>query len=554
MFKKLKISTGITFIISVFVLFLMIVTLYSLLNSFSSKDNFSRTFIAADNMNGMRDSVFNLYSGLAHVNALMLQTNLNRTIEQGSIDNAKNILEKSKAAMATFMATPFNSPATANAAQELHKQFEKVLNFSIEKLNYITTPSSMPDTLDSEMHERVVLREKIGIFEEAANKLNDEFTAQAEEDYREMIVMAVMVPIISLTLLFFVRLWLKRALVTRMAQTSQSIRKIASGDLSEAIDVGDENELGLMLIELEKMRVSLTTTVSGIRDGVTRIYSNAQEIAQGNTDLSARTEEQASALQQTAASMEELKTTVRQNADNAHTARQLAESASLNAGNGGSVMTNLESIMQQITQSSRQIADINSVIDSIANQTNILALNAAVEAARAGEQGRGFAVVAEEVRNLAKRSADAAKEINQLITTSVTNINTGSQQVDQAGMVMKDIVNSVTQVTDIMGEITSASDEQSAGINQIAQAVNEMDQVTQQNAAMVEEAALAANNLEVQSEALDSIVAKFIINQSGDENRVERERHKKTTRFSSAATKREPEMIKNTAEDQWETF
>lgn len=554
MFKKLKISTGITCILSVFVVFLMLVTAYSLLNSISSKDNFNRTFIAADNMNGMLDSVFNLYSGLAHVNALMLQTNLNRKVEPASIENAKSVLARSKEAMATFMSTPFNSPETEHAAAELNQQFAKVLNFSIEKLNYIANPSSMPDTLDNEMHERVVLREKISVFEVAANKLNNEFTNQAEEDYHKMIFMAVVVPITSIILLLLVRLWLKRALVMRMAQTSQSIKKIASGDLSEAIDVGDENELGLMLIELEKMRVSLTGTVAGIRDGVTRIYSNAQEIAQGNTDLSARTEEQASALQQTAASMEELKTTVRQNADNAHTARQLAESASLNAGNGGNVMTNLENIMQQITQSSRQIADINSVIDSIANQTNILALNAAVEAARAGEQGRGFAVVAEEVRNLAKRSADAAKEINQLITTSVSNISTGSQQVDQAGMVMKDIVNSVTQVTDIMGEITSASDEQSAGINQIAQAVNEMDQVTQQNAAMVEEASMAANNLEVQSEALDGIVSKFIIHQSSAEKRVEREREKKAPRFSSASTKNEPEMNKNSAEGQWETF
>ncbi|EEQ08206.1 Methyl-accepting chemotaxis protein [Yersinia bercovieri ATCC 43970] len=512
-------------------------------------------------MEGMQSSIFNLYSGLAQVNGLLLQSSLNRTIDPQSIANAKDILANSKATMDSFMSTGFNSTEVEQAAIVLNKQFLRVLNTTLDKADYISNPAGMPDTLEKEMQERTILRENINAYQNIANHLNDNFIQGADSVYRQMVTMAIVVPIISIVLLVLVRIWLKRTLTTRMSQTSASIKKIASGDLSEEIQVGDENELGLMLVELEKMRVSLTGTVSNINDGVSRIYSNAQEIAQGNNDLSARTEEQASALQQTAASMEQLKTTVRQNADNAHTARQLAESASLNARNGGNVMTNLDDIMQQITQSSRQIADINGVIDSIANQTNILALNAAVEAARAGEQGRGFAVVAGEVRSLAKRSADAAKEISQLITTCVANMNTGSQQVDQAGTVMKDIVSSVTQVTDIMGEITSASDEQSAGINQIAQAVNEMDQVTQQNAAMVEEAALAANNLEMQSEELDSIISKFTINKNiGNrkthrerDNGIERNRDKKTLRPGPVSAK-QSEMNKSIAEEQWETF
>jgi len=330
-----------------------------------------------------------------------------------------------------------------------------------------------------------------------------------------------------------------------MEMTVEVLKKIAAGDLSNAVETGSENEIGKMLNEMEQMRTSLTGTILGIRQSVQHIHTNAQEIAHGNNDLSSRTEEQAAALQETAASMEQIKTTVRQNADNAHAARQLAESASSNAEHGGEAMQSLEHIMAQISESSRQIADINSVIDSIANQTNILALNAAVEAARAGEQGRGFAVVAEEVRNLAKRSADAAKEINQLITVCVSNMDTGSRQVNQASVVMQEIVSSVAQVTQIMGEITSASDEQSAGINQISQAVNEMDLVTQQNAAMVEEAAMAAGDLEAQSDALEKLVAQFVLS-------TESERVNKPM-LDERITQRHP-VINDKDNAQWETF
>ncbi|CNI74049.1 methyl-accepting chemotaxis protein [Yersinia mollaretii] len=554
MFKRMKISTGLSIVIATFMLFLAVITAFSVLHAISNKENFNRALNEAKNTSVMGDAIFNLTSGLAHVNALMLQASLNRPVKPESIDNAKNILAQAKSDMKIFMSTPFNSPKEKQVAVELNTYFERVLSISLGKINFIANPASLPDSIDSEMQERAALREQIQNYGQVASELDSGYSQQAEADYQSMITAAIIAVCCSIVMMFFARLWLKRTLVTRMAQTSLSIKKIASGDLSEEIHAGDQNELGLMLIELEKMRLSLTKIISGIRDGVSHIYGNAQEISLGNNDLSARTEEQASALQQTAASMEELKTTVRQNADNAHTARQLAENASLNARSGGDVMTNLEGIMQQITQSSRQIADINGVIDSIANQTNILALNAAVEAARAGEQGRGFAVVAGEVRNLAKRSADAAKEINQLITVCVANMSTGSQQVDVAGTVMKDIVNSVTQVTDIMGEITSASDEQSAGINQIAQAVNEMDQVTQQNAVMVEEAALAASNLETESEALDNIISEFVINKPMEDNGVERKRDKKSARFSSPSVKKEPEIIKNTAEAEWETF
>lgn len=560
MFKRVRIATGITVVIATLTLLLMAVMAYSVFNAMSAKNNFTQMATSTDNIRDMQDGVFNLNSGIAYANALMLQSSLNRAYTPEAVERARGMFANAQKSIKVFLDSPFNSEEESQAATVLNKQFEKVLALSLEKMNDIANPAASPDNLENELRERALLRDNIETYNTIAADNIQQYTEQAQDDYYKMIVMSIVVLIGAVIMTLLIRFWLRRALVLRMEQTSHSLKVIASGDLSQKIDVGAPNELGLMLIELEKMRISLTETFSGVQQGVKRIYSNAQEIAQGNNDLSARTEEQASALQQTAASMEELKTTVRQNADNAHTARQLAESASVNARNGGNVMSNLDGIMQQITKSSRQIADINGVIDSIANQTNILALNAAVEAARAGEQGRGFAVVAGEVRNLAKRSADAAKEISQLITTCVDNMSIGSQQVDNAGTVMKDIVSSVTQVTDIMGEITSASDEQSAGINQIAQAVNEMDQVTQQNAVMVEEAALAANNLEMHAEALEKITAKFIFNEKSiliehdQKNSLNQINSLKTPRLSSQTTDRMIGNSNSSSEDNWETF
>lgn len=554
MFKRVRIATGITVVVMTMTLLLIVVMAFSLFNAMSAKNNFTQMATSTENIRDMQEGVFNLNAGIAHVNGLMLQTSLDRPFSPDAVERLRGIFTAAQKSMKTFIDSPFNSDSEYQAAQALNAQFNKVLKLSQDKIQYIANPAAYPDNLLSESNERALLRQKIENYDEIAAANIQDYNRQAADDYYEMIAMVVVALGTAVVMTLLIRFWLRRALVLRMEQTSHSLKVIASGDLSQEIDVGVPNELGLMLVELEKMRLSLTETVSGVQHGVKRIYSNAKEIAQGNSDLSARTEEQASALQQTAASMEELKTTVRQNADNAHTARQLAESASVNARNGGKVMSNLHGIMQQITKSSRQIADINGVIDSIANQTNILALNAAVEAARAGEQGRGFAVVAGEVRNLAKRSADAAKEISQLITTCVDNMSIGSQQVDHAGTVMTDIVSSVTQVTDIMGEITSASDEQSAGINQIAQAVNEMDQVTQQNAVMVEEAAMAANNLEMHAEALEKITAKFVFNENAIHIEHDQKKSIKTPRLSSPVSIPKPMKGKNSQEENWETF
>ncbi len=298
--------------------------------------------------------------------------------------------------------------------------------------------------------------------------------------------------------------------VTRPAgQAVGAARAIAEGDLTAAMPAHGKDEMGQLLSALEDMRANLARVVTGVRGNAESVASASAQIASGNNDLSARTEQQASALEETAASMEELGSTVRQNADNARQANQLALSASTVAVQGGDVVAEVVETMKGINASSSKIADIISVIDGIAFQTNILALNAAVEAARAGEQGRGFAVVASEVRSLAGRSAEAAKEIKSLITASVERVEQGTLLVDKAGATMTEVVAAIRRVTDIMGEISAASSEQSAGVGQVGEAVTQMDQATQQNAALVEEMAAAASSLNSQAGELVNAVAVF---------------------------------------------
>jgi methyl-accepting chemotaxis protein-1 (serine sensor receptor) len=286
---------------------------------------------------------------------------------------------------------------------------------------------------------------------------------------------------------------------------------IAAGELRRRIVVTRRDEMGLLLEGLAKMQTGLVETVAEVRGGSESIATAAKQIAAGNIDLSSRTEEQAAALQETASSMEQLTGTVKQNADNARQASALAANASEIAQKGNVVVGQVVGTMGDINQSSAKIADIIAIIEGIAFQTNILALNAAVEAARAGEEGRGFAVVAGEVRSLAQRSSAAAKEIKELIDTSVERVRSGSALVDEAGRTMSDVIGAVQRVTDIMGEIAAASEEQSTGIDQVARAVTQMDEVTQQNAALVEEAAAAAQSLEEQAGRLRATVAVFQI-------------------------------------------
>ncbi|PCF94718.1 methyl-accepting chemotaxis protein [Vreelandella nigrificans] len=356
-------------------------------------------------------------------------------------------------------------------------------------------------------------QDAVGFFhhvEEEGNELLSNFDSVISISTITIITVFLIALIVSLVVYWGVG----ANLIRPMHRITEHFQSMAKGDLSREVEIRGRNEIGVLFAALRHMQQSLLGTVTTVRDSSSEVLTSAQEIAKGNQDLAARTERQSASLTETASSIEEMTSTMERNSDNAAQARQVARAAEDSAQQGGSVVTNVISHMHNIRESSRKITDIIELIDSIAFQTNILALNASVEAARAGEHGRGFAVVASEVRQLATRSANASTDIRKLIETSVNMVEAGTQQADQAGETMAEIMASVKQVTTLMNEIAVATEEQRAGIREVNIATNDMEQTTQQNAAMVEQASTAAIQLQHEAERLTAIVARFKLNES----------------------------------------
>lgn len=466
----------------------------------------SGTMVKIKLANTMRDSV------RASADAIR---NLALLIDENSVetDSERIVIERKKYDDASAMLARMKSSDAGKALlikidetrQRSGPLVDKVLALAKDQKNAEGTAIWRTELHPEEIKWQAELEEMVQLQDSGAKADAADARAAYENTARLLLVLAV----VSIMFGVAIAIWIIHAITRPLNRAVEVSHAVAAGNLSMDIHVEGNNETAQLLIALRSMKDNLVNIVGGVRQSAGRVAMASSEIAQGNSELSARTEAQAAALEQTSTSMEELNSTLQQNADHARHANQLAQNASTVALKGGEVVSEVVGTMKEINESSKQIADIISVIDGIAFQTNILALNAAVEAARAGEQGRGFAVVASEVRSLAQRSAEAAKQIKNLISASVDRVGKGTTLVDQAGVTMQEIVRSIKQVSDIIGEITSASVEQNVGVGQISQSMSAMDHATQQNAALVEEGAAAAESLKVQAQQLVDAMAVF---------------------------------------------
>jgi Methyl-accepting chemotaxis protein len=512
-------------VVTLLMLVLVVFALLQLLSGgllFSSLHQNQQSFVLSNTLRTQQSELTDAWD-------LMLQTRINlsrssarmmmdTSNQQSSaktdlLNNARRTLTQSAEHLTRFNQTAVQ-PEMAQASRNVAQQAQAYFAALQELVGFLEKGNMDAYFAQATQGKQNAMGEAMAAYRAQSESLYQQAFTASSHDYQFARWQLIFLALVLAAVLLAVWLGIRRILLTPLSVVMGHIRQIADGDLTQRLTLNGRNELTQLADTVSHMQRSLINTVTHVREGTDAIYSGTSEIAAGNNDLSSRTEQQSAALEETAASMEQLTATVKQNADNARQAAHLAQSASETARRGGSVVDDVVSTMHDIASSSQKIADITSVIDGIAFQTNILALNAAVEAARAGEQGRGFAVVAGEVRNLASRSAQAAKEIKALIDNSVEQVDTGSALVGSAGDTMHEIVSAVTRVTDIMGEISSASDEQSRGIDQVALAVAEMDKVTQQNAALVEESAAAAAALEEQAGRLSEAVSAFRITSS----------------------------------------
>ncbi|CUJ54802.1 methyl-accepting chemotaxis protein [Achromobacter sp. 2789STDY5608621] len=512
MLEKLKVRTGMMLVLACFVITLALACGLSWMNAENS----------VREIEDLNNVAVHQVDPLYESNAALLRTRLSLAasiadLQAGANDQAASAeaaaaeqLKLARERFDRYMAVP-----KSERGQELALVLQGRFNAYAAGL----------DELDAALKERSVARyqqnearvrqadadfaKDMQVFLARVQERSDSVLDRSQTTYSTARISAIV--LLSVALLLAVLCWafIRRGVLLPLQDAGRHFDRIAAGDLTQRVDARSSNEIGTLFSAVRRMQDGLTRTVTTVRQGVEEINVGAAEIAAGNANLSTRTEEQAAALEETASTMEELAATVKQNAENAAQANQLAAVSMEVAQRGGHTVGQVVATMQGISDSSRRIADIVSVIDGIAFQTNILALNAAVEAARAGEQGKGFAVVAGEVRTLAQRAAQAAKEIKALIETSVETVAAGSSQVSAAGQTMEEIVVSVQRVADIMGEISAASAQQAGGIDQVSLAVSQMDEVTQQNAALVEEASAAASAMEDQARRLAEATAVF---------------------------------------------